>query len=56
MTREERLAHIRGVVDSAPLPSPEDIDRLRALLQLHVRATAVAAPERKRTAPAAKAA
>lgn len=50
MTREERLAHIRDVVDSAPLPPPEDIDRLRALLQLHVRSTAVAPTERKRAA------
>ncbi|MGW3417021.1 hypothetical protein [Streptomyces phaeochromogenes] len=56
MTREEREAHIRDVVDSAPLPSPEDIDRLRALLQLGARATAAPATERKRKAPAAAAA
>ncbi|MFI6274271.1 hypothetical protein [Streptomyces sp. NPDC050988] len=58
MTREERLAHIRDVVDSAPLPPPEDIDRLRALLQLHARTSTAAAPERKRKRPvrAAKAA
>lgn len=56
MTREERLAHIRDVVDSAPLPPPEDIDRLRALLQLHVRTSTVAAPVRKRSVRAAKAA
>lgn len=56
MTREERLAHIRDVVDSAPLPPPEDIDRLRALLQLHARTSTAAAPERKRPVRAAKAA
>lgn len=38
MTSEEREAHIRAVVDSAPLPSSEDIGRLRALLRLHERA------------------
>lgn len=36
--REEREAHIRAVVDSAPLPPPEDITRLRALMRLDVRA------------------
>ncbi|MFF7474558.1 helix-turn-helix domain-containing protein [Streptomyces sp. NPDC008092] len=40
MTPEEREAHIRRIVDSAPLPSPEDVDRLRALLSLGARAPA----------------
>jgi len=44
VTSEEREAHISAVVDSAPLPSPEDIDRLRALLRLHERATAGRTP------------
>ncbi|WP_405930355.1 hypothetical protein [Streptomyces sp. NBC_00827] len=56
MTREERQAHIRDVVDSAPLPSPEDLDRLRALLQLSARTPAATATQRKRLAPAAVAA
>lgn len=34
MTPEEREAHIRRLVDNAPLPPPEDIARLRALLRL----------------------
>ncbi|MEU9342035.1 helix-turn-helix domain-containing protein [Streptomyces sp. NPDC048278] len=34
MTPEEREAYIRSLVDSAPLPPPEDVDRLRALLRL----------------------
>lgn len=37
MTSEEREAHIRAVVESAPPLSPEAIDRLRALLRLHER-------------------
>lgn len=53
VTREERAAHIRAVVDSAPLPGPEDLDRLRLLLQLHTRPTAASAPEHKRSAAAA---
>lgn len=55
MTREERQAHIRDVVDSAPLPGPEDLDRLRSLLPLNARPTAVPATQRKRARSAAAA-
>ncbi|MEU9208476.1 hypothetical protein AB0D27_11115 [Streptomyces sp. NPDC048415] len=34
MTDTERAAYIRSVVDSAPCPSAEDADRVRALLPL----------------------
>ncbi|WP_405856176.1 hypothetical protein OG407_07390 [Streptomyces sp. NBC_01515] len=50
MTSEEREAHIRDVVDSAPLPSPEDIDRLRALLRLDTRAAASWSPGQPQSA------
>ncbi|MFE0256890.1 hypothetical protein [Streptomyces sp. NPDC059010] len=46
MTPEERKAHIRNLVDNAPLPPPEDIARLRALLRLWER------PRTERTAHA----
>ncbi|WP_225080489.1 MULTISPECIES: hypothetical protein [unclassified Streptomyces] len=38
MTREERQRRIRELVDAAPPLSPEDADRLRALLPLGARA------------------
>ncbi|MBZ6175557.1 hypothetical protein KVH24_23310 [Streptomyces olivaceus] len=55
MTREERRAYIRRVVDDAPALSSEDADHLRALLPLGARRTArptTAAPLRRRPAAA----
>lgn len=56
MTSEEREAHIRAVVDSAPLPSPEDTDRLRVLLQPVARPAAGWSRGMPRQTTAAKAA
>ncbi|MFJ2303803.1 MULTISPECIES: hypothetical protein [unclassified Streptomyces] len=39
MTREERRRLIRELVDAAPALSPEDADRMRALLPVGARAT-----------------
>jgi hypothetical protein len=50
VTDEEREAHISAVVDSAPLPPAEDIDRLRALLQMHARPAIEPATARTRPA------
>ncbi|MFJ8347677.1 hypothetical protein ACIQ9J_15135 [Streptomyces sp. NPDC094153] len=38
MTREERRRLIRELVDAAPALSPEDADRMRALLPVGARA------------------
>jgi hypothetical protein len=40
VTREERRAYIRSVVDAAPALQPEDADLLRHLIPLGARRTA----------------
>ncbi|MFG2699568.1 hypothetical protein [Streptomyces sp. NPDC048386] len=47
MTREERRASIRALVDDAPLLPPEDIDRLRGLMPT-LRGTAARQPAQLR--------
>ncbi|MEU6491132.1 hypothetical protein ABZ890_12145 [Streptomyces sp. NPDC046984] len=57
MTREERRAYIRRIVDAAPPLTPEDADLLRALIPLSARralagTATVPRPKRPRTAAA----
>ena len=44
MTREERRAYIRQLVDAAPPLTPEDADLLRALIPMGVRRSAKRPP------------
>lgn len=44
MTREERRAYIRSVVDAAPALVPEDADLLRALIPMGGRLAAQRRP------------
>ncbi|MGW1039363.1 hypothetical protein [Streptomyces sp. NPDC002547] len=56
MTREERRAYIRRIVDAAPPLTPEDADLLRALIPLSARrapADTAAAPRPKKARTAA---
>ncbi|KPC86286.1 hypothetical protein ADL35_12450 [Streptomyces sp. NRRL WC-3753] len=59
MTREERRAYIRRVVDDAAPLDSEDADRLRALIPMGARTEAelaAAAPRKRRPAARRKAA
>lgn len=54
MTREERRAYVRRVVDAAPSLTPEDADLLRALIPMGARRTALPAPDARSRRPAAR--
>ncbi|MFF5958437.1 MULTISPECIES: hypothetical protein [Streptomyces] len=57
MTREERRAYIRQLVDDAPPLSPEDADLLRALVPMGARRSAQRTPAlQKQNRPARRSA
>ncbi|MGW4106660.1 hypothetical protein [Streptomyces sp. NPDC004976] len=49
MTRDERLAYIRRLVDAAPALSPADADTLRHLVPLQSRLATKRSPGRRPT-------
>ena len=51
MTREERRAYIRRMVDAAPPLTPEDADLLRALIPMGGRRDAKRTPTALQTRP-----
>lgn len=49
MTREERQAYVRRIVDAAPVLSPADSDTLRRLVPLQSRLAGAARAARQQT-------
>ncbi|MEU0584555.1 hypothetical protein [Streptomyces sp. NPDC006132] len=47
MTREERRAYVRSVVDAAPALTAEDADLLRALIPMEARLAAQRGPVKR---------